>query len=372
MDWKEEREKLQKEFAQRTMDAVDRSLLKEKLEKGTASYADALKYAQLTGQEAGGLLAEEIVTLYPDRILSAEDARQLIAPVMRDNHELVTGATNAVQKQMNERAGLGLNAVVPEYNSSYENGVIYEAAAPDKTESYFEKAFRQKIENMSMATVDDALRANADFQAKCGIRKYIKRVPNGSCCAWCSALAGTYDYEDVSGTGNDVWRRHKNCDCIIDFIEDGKPQRVYNYREANTPEGRAAIERRKQVGVDDLERRQLASMSITNLRNEWVGKSVNAKFQNYDIMDLATGKKYHLAEDTHLQDKEVFAGKGTRVPYRKAYKYANRWGGNIEDWQHVKGYGTLTTPDGDRKAEIHWSQCEGIGKKDLNIKRWLD
>jgi len=89
-------------------------------------------------------------------------------------------------------------------------------------------------------------------------------------------------------------------------------------------------------------------------------------------MDLATGEMFHFVEGTRLQNVEVFAGKGSKVPYRNAYKYADEHGGRVEDWQHVKGKGWLSTSDGDRRAEVHWSQCEGIGKHDFFVKRWLD
>ncbi len=99
-----------------------------------------------------------------------------------------------------------------------------------------------------------------------------------------------------------------------------------------------------------------------------IGRSVGAKAKNYDIMGLSTGEMFHLAEETRIQNVEVFAGKGSRTPYRKAYKYANPHGGNPEDWQHVKGHGIIVTDDGDRPAEIHWSQCSGHGKHDFFIK----
>lgn len=103
-----------------------------------------------------------------------------------------------------------------------------------------------------------------------------------------------------------------------------------------------------------------------------IHRSVGAKAKNYDVMDLATGEKYHFAEGTKLQNVEVFAGKGTRTIFRKAGEYAERYGGNAKDWQHVKGFGILDTPDGDRDVEVHWVQCQGIGKHDFFIKRWLD
>ena len=81
---------------------------------------------------------------------------------------------------------------------------------------------------------------------------------------------------------------------------------------------------------------------------------------------------FHFAEGTKIRNIEVFAGKGVKKEYRNAYKYADKYGGKVEDWQHAKGFGYLTTNDGDLEAEVHWSQCEGIGKYEFFVKRWLE
>ena len=111
---------------------------------------------------------------------------------------------------------------------------------------------------------------------------------------------------------------------------------------------------------------------ILKLADIVIAKSVGAKSKNYEVMDLATGEMFNFVEGTKIQNVEVFAGKGSKTPYRKAYVYANAHGGKEEDWQHVKGFGWLETPEGDMRAEVHWSQCEGIGKYDFFVKRWLD
>ncbi|MBR0282634.1 MAG: hypothetical protein IJQ81_13810 [Oscillibacter sp.] len=111
---------------------------------------------------------------------------------------------------------------------------------------------------------------------------------------------------------------------------------------------------------------------ILILPDESIGRSVGAKAKNYDVMDLQTGDIYHLSEGSRLQDIQVFAGKGTRVSFRNADKYAKRYGGNAESWQHVKGRGLVDTPEGTRPAELHWMQCERIGKREMFVKRWLD
>ena len=58
----------------------------------------------------------------------------------------------------------------------------------------------------------------------------------------------------------------------------------------------------------------------------------------------------------------------------KCYPHARGWsyGGEISDWQHAKGRAIINTEDGDIPAEVHWSQCEGIGKVEFFIKKWLE
>ena len=113
-------------------------------------------------------------------------------------------------------------------------------------------------------------------------------------------------------------------------------------------------------------------METIHLEDELIGRSLGSKAKNYDILDLSTGNVYHLVEGTRLQNIEVFAGKGTKVEFRDAYKYANRYGGTIDSWQHAKGIGIVNTPGGDTLAELHWIQCEGIGKKEMFVKEWLE
>lgn len=43
-------------------------------------------------------------------------------------------------------------------------------------------------------------------------------------------------------------------------------------------------------------------------------------------MDLQTGKMYSKLESSKVQDTQVFVGKGSKVEYRKVYKYAEKYG----------------------------------------------
>jgi hypothetical protein len=43
------------------------------------------------------------------------------------------------------------------------------------------------------------------------------------------------------------------------------------------------------------------------------------------------------------------------------------------NWRKLKGVATIRLADGTfRKAELHWYQAHGIGKRKLKVKRFLD
>ena len=225
-------------------------------------------------------------------------------------------------------------------------------------------------ESYDRHTVDESVRQNADFHYRSGVRATIQRIADPGCCAWCSGLAGAYDYAQVKRAGNDVWRRHANCGCLIlyDPGNGSGKARVDNYARG-----------RKERLHPDAERDKIKTRQQTRqkpktiqLPDEIIGRSVGAKARNYDILDLATGERFQLAEGSSLQNVQVFAGKGTSTVFRDARKYASRYSGAVEEWQHVKGNGVVSTNDGDRPVELHWVQCSGIGKREMFVKEWLD
>lgn len=198
----------------------------------------------------------------------------------------------------------------------------------------------------------------------------MTRIAAPGCCKWCTELAGECLYAEVRRAGGDVWRRHANCGCRIEYDPGNGSGRVevQNYvtgrKERLHPDAeRDRISTRKQMGEKP---------QTLHLPDEIIGRSVGAKARNYDILDLASGDRYHLVEGSKLQNIQVFAGKGTKTVFRDAEKYAERYGGAAKEWQHVKGRGWISTSDGYRFVELHWVQCTGIGKREMFVKEWLD
>ena len=102
----------------------------------------------------------------------------------------------------------------------------------------------------------------------------------------------------------------------------------------------------------------------------------------------------YSAKATYQKNRQICYSVGNSIPNKtgflcwKCYNYS--WGAgirtveklrienplpngeltNVEDWKKVVGNAILIDNGEERKAEIHWYQCDGIGKRRLKVKRW--
>lgn len=101
-------------------------------------------------------------------------------------------------------------------------------------------------------------------------------------------------------------------------------------------------------------------------------KSYNKEI--YDILDPETGDIFHLIEGSKIQNKKVFAGKGSKTPLHEgvAEGLSKQIGGSPSEWKHCKGLGKIDFYGEEREAEIHWFEETSVGKHKFKIKEWLD
>jgi len=252
---------------------------------------------------------------------------------------------------------------------------IMRGAAPDKAIKAIADRFkvsRSQAGRLVMTeTAAFANMARKDCFTDLGVKKYvIVETLDKETCSLCGSLDGkVYPMSEykvgVTAPPFHPWCRGTTAPYYEDMENLGD-------RFARDDEGKRYTVP-KDMTYKEWERKFLPK-ALTTLpqRDIIIGRSVGAKARNYEVMDLDTGEMFHFAEGTKIQDVEVFAGKGVKSPFRKAEKYADRYGGKPEDWQHAKGFGVLATLEGDREAEVHWVQCSGVGKFEFFVKEWLD
>lgn len=215
-------EKIRKEFHENFSKSEKIKALEAKVRDGTATYIEAQRYAEETGNILAQVFKKHITEeALPDGRMYYNIAQRILQPTLGENHKLITDITTQVQNALNKKAGLGIKAIVPELNQDRVDGLVNHL---DHAETFEEVArtLDEPIKQHAMSVVSDAIEANAKFQHDAGLQPKIVRKAESKCCEWCSGLAKTYLYPDE--VPKDVYRRHDRCRCTVDYVV-GKSRR---------------------------------------------------------------------------------------------------------------------------------------------------
>ena len=101
--------------------------------------------------------------------------------------------------------------------------------------------------------------------------------------------------------------------------------------------------------------------NILRLPDIQLGRSLGAQWKNYDIM-LPDGNVTHLKEGTRITDVEVIAGKGRNREIDIIDLLIIKFGGEINEWQKVKGIGYIDYYGESFRVKLHWYQEPTVGK----------
>lgn len=136
------------------------------------------------------------------------------------------------------------------------------------------------ITNYMQSFVDETMKRNAEFQSRAGVSPKIVRKSPTKCCPWCDALVGEYKYPD--DVPDDVYRRHDNCNCIVEFYPgDGKKQNVWS-KEWQTADDEV-LKERKTIGLE--ERKTVKEYSDGMLAWEQAAQANNVKYNEVAQLD---------------------------------------------------------------------------------------
>lgn len=238
--------KMQESF-QKTFDKS--TIIKElyaKIRDGTATYAEANRFAVEVGKILADVFKNNISSdILPEGRMFYNIAGRIISPMMKNNYELIADASEQVQASLNKKAQIGVKAIKPKLNKDKIRGIVNKVSNSENFDDV-KWVLDEPIKTFSQSVVDDAIKENAEFHSSAGMQPKIIRKVTGDCCDWCKEVAGTYLYPDVP---KDVYRRHQRCRCVVDYHPgDGKVQNVHSKIWHSKKNG-DKIEHRKNIGI---------------------------------------------------------------------------------------------------------------------------
>jgi len=186
-----------------------------KARTGKGTYRELHSFAKICGETLEDAFRECVKPGdLPNEKMYYNIAEKLLKPLLGNNYKLVGDFGEIVQNSLNDKAKIGIRAIRPDFDDERVDNLV----AKISHEANFAEAkwlTEQPITNMTLQMADDFAKANFDFHAQSGLAPTVTRIANSGACEWCSKLAGTYDYESVRKTGNDVWKRHDSCRCMV-------------------------------------------------------------------------------------------------------------------------------------------------------------
>lgn len=210
----------------------------------------------------------------------------------------------------------------------------------DKFERFISNSFR----NIGQSFYDSYVEANVSFRSKIGMKQVIIRRQLGNCCDWCANLAGIYD---AFNAPDDIYRRHRNCRCLVTYKTEEGYQNVWNKKIYQT-QRESRIERIKEISSNknkfekyEIRKRKLlsAKLHVYDATDEWKEKS---QPNNVTIKEIKTlridGKRYDVDGSKVIQDLK---------PYEKLVldKFVKKYGGLLEYCPRIIFPEGISTPD---------------------------
>ena len=197
--------------------------LKEEIVNGVKSYEEAYAYAIQVGEALSKSFGVNITPeVLPDGMMYYNIADKVVRPMLQAEYELTSAAAVQAQGSANRAAGIGIKPLAADFDEDRAQGIIDRVSSqPFEEVSWL---LNEPVKSFSKNVVDQTLEKNVEFQGKSGLSPKIRRTANGETCEWCQAVAGTYEYPNVP---KDVYRRHANCDCVVEYLDGGKIQDVH-------------------------------------------------------------------------------------------------------------------------------------------------
>lgn len=273
----------------------------KRVEDGIATYTDANEFAIETGEILSETLKKHISSdALPDGRMYYNIAQRILQPTMKNNYDLTADVSMKVQETINLINGIGIKAIKPELNQDRIDGIIDIVSGKE----YFDDVaymFGEAIVNFTQSVVDDTVKENVDFHYKAGLSPKIRRTSTGKCCDWCDKIAGVYEYSKVSDTGNDIFRRHKHCKCIVEYEPgNGKRQNVHTKKWINSSESDIIKKRKTDRLKPDSDR---------------VVENIKEEISKQNISNIVKRQEIHRKGTSLYRDREnILKSKGQYGP----------------------------------------------------------
>lgn len=200
--------------------------LRKLIESGKGTFADTFNYTDKSADLLGNLFSECVLDMQDkDRITSCVE-------LLRDRHKDINGLLDITQRSLDKKLRLNIAPQHVPFNEERAKQIGISLTDKAVPESTVQRRAKSATANATRAVHDDYIEANAEFRSKAGLQCYITRTTDGSCCKWCTQMAGRYEY---GSEPKGIYRRHDNCGCAVTYENGRQRQNVWTKKTWEVP-----------------------------------------------------------------------------------------------------------------------------------------
>lgn len=115
---------------------MDKAKIEKRIRTGEGSFSDLDRLSQITGKEMADNIISQLEEEFPEGNVTGDGARKIVRPYLIDNHKYISEMSALVINAMYKKNGVGIKAIMPEYNISRENNLVIEIIKRSRTDEY--------------------------------------------------------------------------------------------------------------------------------------------------------------------------------------------------------------------------------------------
>lgn len=108
--------------------------LEKKIRDGKGTFKDLHNLCVESGKKLTADIVGQLNEEFPAGNISEEDARRIVHPLMLENHKYISEMSALVINAMYKKNGIGIKAIIPEYNIYQENDIVKEIVDRGRTD----------------------------------------------------------------------------------------------------------------------------------------------------------------------------------------------------------------------------------------------
>lgn len=233
------------------------SLLKRRIENGSASIAEAVEYNQLVNE----IMAKSL----SGKVLGTDQREELCKMLLKDSYDKSNEALSTAQRGVDAKTGLNIQPKKASFPAERVDTVAKSLTDTTVEDSVIQRRAENAVENVANSFSVDYIKENAKFRTDAGIKCYLERTTNNKdCCKWCTKMAGRYEYATAP---DEVFAYHDKCKCILTYVYGRTSKVVWDGNKKINPK-KKKNKKPRVISKDEAKKLESENINYKGLKSE--------------------------------------------------------------------------------------------------------